>query len=69
VVFGDRQGSILGPILFLTHVSNMGHFLEIDGEYYVLYTDNTSIWQRAKTWEEVKAALEEKDEKFAVWAR
>jgi ribonuclease P/MRP protein subunit RPP40 len=69
VVFGLRQGSILGPILFLTHVSDKGHFLEIDGEYYVVYADNTSIWQTDKTWEEVKSAFEEEAEKFAVWAR
>jgi hypothetical protein len=63
------QGSILGPILFLTHVSDMVHFLVIDGEYYVVYADDTSIWQTAKTWEDIKAVLEEKGQKFAVWAR
>jgi hypothetical protein len=47
----------------------MVHFLVIDGEYYVVYADDTSIWQTAKTWEDIKAVLEEKGQKFAVWAR
>jgi hypothetical protein len=69
IEFGVRQGSILGPILFLIHVADMCVFLDLDGNSYVVYADDTKIWQTADTWEEVKSKLEDKSARFAVCAR
>jgi hypothetical protein len=69
VDYGVRQGSIIGPLLFLVHVADMEYFLDIDGESYVVYADNSNLWQSASTWDDVRAALEDKAAKFAVWAK
>jgi hypothetical protein len=69
VDYGVRQGSILGPILFLVHVADMHVYLDLDGNAYVVYADDSCLWHAASTWEEVKAVLEEKSAKFAVWAK
>lgn len=44
-------------------------YLDLDGNAYVVYADDSCLWHAASTWEEVKAVLEEKSAKFAVWAK
>jgi hypothetical protein len=43
VRYGMRQGSILGPVLFLVLISNMANALGIGDDENVVYADNTTI--------------------------
>jgi hypothetical protein len=47
VRYGLRQGSILGPVLFLVLIGNMAKFLQIGDDKNVVYADNTTIWQHS----------------------
>jgi hypothetical protein len=51
--YGVRQGSILGPVLFLVLISDMANALGISDDENVVYADNTTIWQAGKTVAEV----------------
>jgi hypothetical protein len=45
VEYGVRQGSLLGPVLYLLHVSDLPLPLEIrDSNGDSSYTDNTAVW-------------------------
>jgi hypothetical protein len=39
-----RQGSILGPVLFLVLIGNMVKFLQIGNNKNVVYADDTTVW-------------------------
>jgi hypothetical protein len=69
VQYGVRQGSILGPILFLALISDMASALRIGDNENVIYTDHTMIWQAGKTVTEVVDKLTEKAARFAEWSR
>jgi hypothetical protein len=69
VRYGVRQGSILGPVLFLILISNMAKALGIDDDKNVVYGDDTTIWQAGKTVEEVVDKLTKKVTMFAKWLR
>jgi hypothetical protein len=69
VWYGVRQGSILGPILFLVLISDMANALGIGNDENVVYADDTTIWQTGKTVAEVVDKLTGKAEKFAEWSR
>jgi hypothetical protein len=69
VRYGVRQGSILGPVLFLVLISNMAMALRIGGDENVVYSDDTTIWQLGKTVAEVVEKLNEKAARFAEWSR
>jgi hypothetical protein len=44
VKYGDRQGSILGPLSFIVHVGDMPQFLGVeDMDVVVVYADDTTI--------------------------
>jgi hypothetical protein len=58
VVYGVRQGSILGP-LFVVAVADMEACLDVRGKV-VCYADDTCIWCLADTVSEVMAKLEDK---------
>jgi hypothetical protein len=45
VIYGDRQGSILGPILFIILTSGMAEFLAVREDKNVVYADDSNIWQ------------------------
>jgi hypothetical protein len=69
VQYGVRQGSILGPVLFLILISDMANALGIDDDENVVYVDDTTIWQAGKTVEEVVNKLNRKAARFAEWSR
>jgi hypothetical protein len=45
VLYGVRQGSILGPILFIILTSGMAEFLGVKEEENIVYADDSNIWQ------------------------
>jgi hypothetical protein len=69
VEFGVRQGSLLGPVLFIIHVADMQDFVGVDENGNVVYADDSNLWEMADTWEAVKSGLELKAAKFAHWAK
>jgi hypothetical protein len=69
VRYGVRQGSILGPVLFLVLISDMAKALGIGDDENVVYTDDRMIWQAGKTVTEVVDRLTEKAERFAECLR
>jgi hypothetical protein len=69
VQYSVRQGSILGPILFLVLISNMANALGIGNDKNVVYADNTTIWQPGKRVAEVVNKLTGKAARFAEWSR
>ena len=60
VRFGVRQGSILGPLLFLTLIHDLPEAINASPEETAGYADNVSLWCAGDNVEEVKALLEEK---------
>jgi hypothetical protein len=60
VLYGVRQGSILGPILFIILVSGMAKYLGIGDGENVVYADNSNVWQSGKNVDEVIRKLTEK---------
>jgi hypothetical protein len=44
VQYRVRQGSLLGPLLFIVLVGNMALFLGVGGDCVVVYADNTTMW-------------------------
>jgi hypothetical protein len=69
VRYGVRQGSILGPVLFLVLISNMAKALRIGDDENVVYADVMTIWQAGKTVTEGVDKLTEKAARFAEWSR
>jgi hypothetical protein len=70
VRFRVRQGSILGPVLFLLHVADMAEYLGGDAKNSnLVYADDSNVWVIAETWAEVKAGLETVSTRFACWAK
>jgi hypothetical protein len=63
VLHGVRQGSILGPLLFLVSVADMEACLDIAGNV-VFYADDTCIWCCANSVAEVIELLGRKAELF-----
>jgi hypothetical protein len=68
VVFGVRQGSILGPTLFLLHVADMAEEVNV-GEDAVFYADDSSLWVCGRSVTEVVTGLEKKAELFAAYVK
>jgi hypothetical protein len=68
IAFGVRQGSILGPVLFLLHVADMTEYLGCKNTT-VVYADDSTAWVIADTWAEVKSVLELISARFACWAK
>ena len=57
VCYGVRQGSILGPILFLILMANLPEVLRITELFLVGYADDVALWASAKDSREVLALL------------
>jgi hypothetical protein len=59
VEYGVRQGSLLGPVLYLLHVSDLPLALEIrDSDEDSGYADDTAVWVVAEDHEEVQRKLQ-----------
>jgi hypothetical protein len=59
VEYWVKQGSLLGPVLYLLHVSNLPLTLEIretDGDS--VYADNTAVWVLAEDLKEAQKELQ-----------
>eukprot|EP00095_Tigriopus_kingsejongensis_P002374 maker-scaffold2630_size13758-snap-gene-0.3 protein:Tk02374 transcript:maker-scaffold2630_size13758-snap-gene-0.3-mRNA-1 annotation:"hypothetical protein H311_02490" len=68
VTFGVRQGSILGPCLFLVLMADLPDCLRIGEECNVDYADDVSIWAVGKDLPNVKSLLNQRAEGFARFA-
>jgi hypothetical protein len=68
LLYGVRQGSILGPLLFLILVAHAAEVLGGNNDN-VTYADDTSAWGSASTLPKVKAILETKLADFAKYGR
>ena len=60
VRYGVRQGSILGPTLFLCLMSGLPAALEVSEEETVGYADDVTVWTSCDTVANLKIALESK---------
>jgi hypothetical protein len=69
VLYGVRQGSILGPILFIILTSGMAEFLVVREDENVFYADDSNVWQTGSTKEEVARKLTEKASLFDGYTR
>jgi hypothetical protein len=59
VEYGVRQGSLLGPVLYLLHVSDLLLTLEIrESNRDISYADNTAVWVVAEDPEEAHWELQ-----------
>jgi hypothetical protein len=69
VLYGVRQGLILGPILFIIFVSGMAARLGVrDGEN-VVYANDSNVWQLGSNVEEVAKKLTAKALRFVDYTR
>jgi hypothetical protein len=57
VKYGVRQGSILGPVLFLVLMADLPACLHVGEDDSVLYADDINTWAAAATVEEVASIL------------
>jgi hypothetical protein len=64
VLYGVRQGSILGPLLFLIAVADMEMCVDVRGNA-VFYADDSCIWACGNTVAEVVKILEQKASLFS----
>jgi hypothetical protein len=60
VLYGVRQGSILGPIILIIFVSGMATYLGIGDGDNVAYADDSNVWQMGRNVEEVVRKLTER---------
>lgn len=68
VKFGVRQGSILGPILFLVLMADLPNCLNIDQDATVGYADDICIWAVGKDLNSVKIDLDNIADNFGRFA-
>jgi hypothetical protein len=69
VLYGIRQGSILGPILFIILTSGMAGFLRVREDENIVYADDSNVWKTGNTREEVARKLAEKAALFVEYTR
>ena len=64
IISGIPQGSVLGPILFLIYISDIGEELNVKA---LVYVDDTKVKQKVNTEEDVEE-LQQELEKLDKWA-
>jgi hypothetical protein len=68
--YGVRQGSLLGPVLYLLHVFNLPLALEIrESDGNSGYADDTSVWVMAKDIEEAQRELQQLADAMVKYTR
>jgi predicted RNase H-like HicB family nuclease len=60
VRYGVRQGSILGPVLYLVHVADFPDCVKVGDTENTTYADNTGVWVEGDTIKEVFDTLTER---------
>jgi hypothetical protein len=66
-LYGVRQGSILGPLLFIILTSGMADFLGVREDETIVYADDSNVWQTGSNVEEVARKLAEKATLFVEY--
>jgi hypothetical protein len=69
VLYSVRQGSILGPLLFIILTSGMAEVLGVKEEENIIYADDSNVWQTGNNKEEVVRKLAEKAAHFVEYTR
>jgi hypothetical protein len=69
VRYGVRQGSILGPMLYLVHVADMPDVVGVKDGDNSSYADDTAIWATGRTVAEVVQKLNVLAQRFASYAK
>jgi hypothetical protein len=69
VLYGVRQGSILGPLLFIILVSGMAKFLGAEEGENIVHADDSNVWQMGNNIGEVVRKLTEKAAHFVEYTR
>jgi hypothetical protein len=69
VRYGVRQGSILGPMLYLLHVADMPDVVGVKDGDNSGYADDTAIWPTGRTVAEVVQKLNALAQRFASYAK
>ena len=65
--FGIPQGSVLGPFLFTLDTSSLATLLEAHNVAYHFYADNTQIYIRIDSIEDVKEKLSSLINDIKIW--
>ena len=65
--FGIPQGSVLGPILFTLNTSSLATLLEAHDVAYHFYADDTQIYIRIDSTEDVKGKLSSLINDIKIW--
>ena len=68
VKFGVRQGSILGPLLFISLMASLPHHLGLKDNENCGYADDVCLWATGKTVSEVKTRLNQLAQSFVEFA-
>jgi hypothetical protein len=69
VLYGVRQGSILGPLLFIILTSGMADYLGVRDDENIVYADDSNVWQTGSTKEDVARKLAGKAALFVEYTR